>query len=48
MAMLFAGIGALVLAPFIARFSPLAKMRGLPDPQEPVVMESVAEEKTTW
>jgi MFS family permease len=46
--MFFAGIGALVLAPFIARFSPLAKMRELPKPQEPAVMESVAEEKTTW
>jgi MFS family permease len=47
-AVFFAGIGALVLAPFIARFSPLARMRELPKPQEPAVMESVAEEKTTW
>jgi MFS family permease len=48
MAMLFAGVGALLLAPFIARFSPLSKMRELPGPQEPAVMESVTEEKTTW
>jgi MFS family permease len=48
MAMLFAGVGALMLAPFVARFSPLAKMRELPKAQEPVVMESVTEEKTTW
>jgi MFS family permease len=48
MAMLFAGLGALILAPFVARFSPLAKMHVLPGPQEHVVMESVAEEKTTW
>ena len=48
MAMLFAGLGALILAPFVARFSPLAKMRVLPEPQEHVLMESVTEEKTTW
>jgi MFS family permease len=48
MAMLFAGIGAVLLAPFVAWFSPLAKMRELPQPQEPGLMESVAEEKTTW
>ena len=47
-AMLFAGVGALLLAPFVARFSPLAGMRELPQPQEPAMMESVAEEKTTW
>jgi MFS family permease len=48
MAMLFAGLGALALGPFVARFSPLAKMRELPRPQEHAVMESVTEEKTTW
>jgi MFS family permease len=47
-AMFFAGIGALVLAPFVARFSPLASMRELPQPQEPAMTESLAEEKTTW
>jgi MFS family permease len=48
MAMLFAGVGALCLAPFVAWFSPLAAMRELPQPQEPLMTESVAEEKTTW
>jgi MFS family permease len=48
MAMLFAGVGALLLAPFVAKYSPLALMKELPKPQEVAVMESVAEEKTTW
>jgi MFS family permease len=47
-AMLFAGIGALVLAPLVTWLSPLAKMRELPGPQEPVMTESVAEEQTIW
>jgi MFS family permease len=47
-AMLFAGVGALLLAPVIAWFSPLAGIRELPHPQEPARTESVAEEQTTW
>ncbi|MEO7744050.1 MAG: MFS transporter [Usitatibacter sp.] len=43
-AMLMAGIGALILAPIVTWFSPLAHMRELPAPQEPVLTESVAEE----
>ena len=43
-AMLFAGAGALVLAPLVTWLSPLARMRELPKPQEPVLTESVAEE----
>ena len=43
-AMLFAGVGALLLAPVVTWFSPLAQMRELPGPQEPVATESVAEE----
>lgn len=42
-AMLLAGAGALVLAPLTTWLSPLARMRELPPPQEPV-LESVAEE----
>jgi hypothetical protein len=44
--MLFAGVGALLLAPLVTWGSPLAKMRELPMPQEPAVTESVAEEMT--
>ena len=43
-AMLFAGGGALALAPLMAWLSPLARMRELPAPQEPLVTESVTEE----
>jgi MFS family permease len=43
-AMLFAGVGALVLAPLVAWLSPLPAMRELPGPQEPALTESVAEE----
>ena len=43
-AMLFAGVGALLLAPVVTWLSPLAKMRELPGPQEPAATESVAEE----
>jgi MFS family permease len=43
-AMLFAGIGALVLGPVVTWFSPLARMHELPGPQEPGVPASVAEE----
>lgn len=45
-AMLFAGVGALLLAPLVTWGSPLAKMREMPTPQEPAVTESVAEEMT--
>jgi MFS family permease len=45
-AMLFAGVGALVLAPFVTWLSPLARMRELPGPQEPLMTESVTEELT--
>jgi MFS family permease len=45
-AMLFAGVGALVLAPFVTWLSPLARIRELPGPQEPVMTESVTEELT--
>ena len=43
-AMLLAGAGALLLAPLVTWFSPLARMRELPGPQEPVATRSVAEE----
>jgi MFS family permease len=43
-AMLMAGAGALLVAPFVAWFSPLAGLREVPSPQEPSVTESVAEE----
>lgn len=43
-AMLMAGVGALLLAPLVTWLSPLARMRELPGPQEPVMTESVAEE----
>ena len=43
-ALALAGVGALILAPFVAWFSPLARMRTLPGPQEPAVTTSVAEE----
>jgi MFS family permease len=45
-AMLFCGIGALLLAPLATLLSPLGKMRDLPRPQEPLITESVAEELT--
>ena len=43
-AMLLAGAGALLLAPLLAWLSPLARMRELPAPAEPVGTQSVAEE----
>ena len=43
-AMLLAGAGALILAPLVTWLSPLARMRELPSPQEPVTTQSVAEE----
>ncbi|HUP30521.1 MAG TPA: MFS transporter [Usitatibacter sp.] len=43
-AMLFCGVGTLILAPLIARFSPIAAMHDLPRPQEPRAAASVAEE----
>jgi len=44
MAMLLAGVGALVLAPVLTWLSPLARMRELPAAQEPEATQSVAEE----
>ena len=46
-AMMFAGVGALALAPLVMWLSPLARMRELPKPQEPLVTESPLEEMTT-
>jgi len=43
-AMLLAGAGALLLAPLLVWLSPLARMRELPAPAEPVGTQSVAEE----
>jgi MFS family permease len=43
-AMLLAGAGALALGPLVTWFSPLARMRELPGPQEPSATQSVAEE----
>lgn len=43
-AMVAAGVGALVLGMLATWFSPLARMRELPKLQEPVAAESVAEE----
>jgi MFS family permease len=43
-AMLFAGVGALLLAPLITWLSPLASMRVLPGTPEPHITESVTEE----
>jgi MFS family permease len=43
-AMLFCGVGTLLLAPLIAWLSPVADMRELPAPQEPRAAASVAEE----
>ncbi len=43
-AMLFAGVGALLLAPLMTWLSPLALMREMPGPQEPAITESVTEE----
>jgi len=42
-AMLLAGAGGLMLAPLLVMFSPIAKMRELPGPQE-LAIESVTEE----
>lgn len=41
---LLAGLGAIALALLVAWASPLVKMRYLPQPQDPVLTESVAEE----
>ena len=43
-AMLLAGAGAVLLTPLVAWLSPLMQVRELPGPQEPPVVESVAEE----
>jgi MFS family permease len=43
-AMVMAGVGALVLAPLVTYFSPLARMRELPGPTEPTATQSVSEE----
>jgi predicted MFS family arabinose efflux permease len=43
-AMLSAGVGALLLAPLVTRYSPLAAMREMPRPQEPAIAESAAED----
>jgi len=43
-AMLLAGAGGLVLGALVTWVSPLAKMRELPRPQEPMATESVTEE----
>ena len=43
-AMLAAGVGALLLAPLVTWFSPLARMRELPGPTEAAATQSVAEE----
>jgi len=43
-AMLLAGAGALILVPLVTWLSPLARMRDLPGPQEPMATRSVAEE----
>src|SRR5688572_9641997 len=45
-AMLLAGVGALLLAPLVTWLSPIARMRELPGPQEPILTESVTEELT--
>ena len=45
-AMLLAGVGALILAPLVTWLSPIARMRDLPGPQEPILTESVTEELT--
>ena len=45
-AMLLAGVGALILAPLVTWLSPIARMRELPGPQEPILTESVTEELT--
>ncbi|HZZ92866.1 MAG TPA: MFS transporter [Usitatibacter sp.] len=47
-AILVAGVGALSLAPLVAWLSPIGRLRELPRSQEPAIMESVAEEQTTW
>ncbi|HEX7403484.1 MAG TPA: hypothetical protein VF287_05680, partial [Usitatibacter sp.] len=46
-AMLFAGVGALMLAPLMTWFSPISDLRELPGPQEPGITESVTEELTS-
>lgn len=44
-AMLAAGVGALALGPFVTYFSPLARMKELPGPEElPAIAESKTEE----
>ena len=46
-AIAFAGAGAVVLAPLVTWLSPLALLRELPQPQEPRITESLAEELTS-
>ncbi|MGZ5041715.1 MAG: MFS transporter [Usitatibacter sp.] len=45
-AMIFSGVGALMLAPLVTWLSPIARLRELPGPSEPGIMESVTEELT--
>ena len=45
-AVLGAGLGALLLAPLMVWLSPLSRMRELPGPQEPIATESLPEEMT--
>jgi MFS family permease len=47
-ALIVAGTGALLLGPLVAWLSPIGRIRELPQPQEPAIMESVAEEQTTY
>ena len=47
-AIFVAGAGALALGPLVAWLSPIGRIRELPRAQEPGIMESVAEEQTTW
>ena len=43
-AMLLAGAGALLLAPLVMWVSPIARVHALPEPQDPITTQSVAEE----
>jgi hypothetical protein len=39
-------VGPLALVPLVLRFTPLGLIRELPEPQEPAMTESLAEETT--
>jgi MFS family permease len=45
-AMTLLAVGPLALVPLVVRFTPLALIRELPEPQEPAMTESLAEETT--